>query len=87
MLLQLGLGAGGGERVSGRQTHRLGAARALDARGAEQGAGRGGVGEAAGLTSRLMASLVFWKQSTNSASDGGRARSVRTPSAVRERRP
>lgn len=33
------------------------------------------------LTSRLMASLVFWKQSTNSASEGGRARSVRTPSA------
>lgn len=28
-----------------------------------------------------MASLVFWKQSTNSASEGGRARSVRTPSA------
>lgn len=32
------------------------------------------------LTSRLKASLVFWKQSTNSASEGGRARSVRTPS-------
>lgn len=29
-----------------------------------------------------MASLVFWKQSTNSASEGGRARSVRTPSAA-----
>lgn len=39
-------------------------------------AGRGGLA----LTSRLKASLVFWKQSTNSASEGGRARSVRTPS-------
>ena len=34
------------------------------------------------LTSRLIASLIFWKQSTNSASEGGRARSVRTPSGM-----
>lgn len=37
-------------------------------------------GGAVALTSRLMASLIFWKQSTNSASEGGRARSVSTPS-------
>lgn len=43
-----------------------------------------GAGGRAGrwLTSRLMASLIFWKQSTNSASEGGRARSVRTPSGM-----
>lgn len=79
VFLQLGLEWGGwGRRGMSRwQTDRWA--------GGPQGQHRGctgGRGGAAGLTSRLMASLVFWKQSINWASDGGRARSVRTPSAM-----
>lgn len=74
VLLQLGL-EGGGRGMSRWQTDRWGDLKVST----EDGPGRGG---AAGLTSRLMASLVFWKQSINSASEGGRARNVRTPSAM-----
>lgn len=76
VFLQLGLEWGGGagnEQVADRPVG--GPSRSAQ----RMGRGRGG---AAGLTSRLMASLVFWKQSTNWASEGGRARSVRTPSAM-----
>ena len=80
VLPQLGLGEGSGHTVGEGSGHTGGGAGGTaDKRDPIPHVSSAGRAVLA-LTSRLKASLVFWKQSTNSASEGGRARSVRTPS-------